>query len=94
MKRRKFMQLVGGAAIAWPLPALAQQAKGLPVVAVLFPTTEDRAVKMAAALREGLKQAGAVEGTHYSLAVRFANGDMPQLPNLQKNWMHWVLGSL
>jgi putative ABC transport system substrate-binding protein len=84
MKRRKFMQLVGGAALAWPLPALAQQTKGLPVVAVLFPTTEDRAVKMSAALREGLKQAGAVEGTHYSLAVRFASGDMPQLPKLAK----------
>jgi putative tryptophan/tyrosine transport system substrate-binding protein len=82
MERRKFMQLAGGAAIAWPLPALAQQAKGLPLVAVLFPSPEDRAVKMVAALRDGLKQAGVVEGTHYALAVRFANGDMPQLPKL------------
>jgi putative ABC transport system substrate-binding protein len=39
---------------------------------------------MVAALRDGLKQAGAVEGTHYALAVRFANGDMPQLPKLAK----------
>ena len=84
MERRKFIQLAGGAAIAWPLPALAQQAKGLPLVAVLFPTTEDRAVKMVGALRDGLKQAGVIEGTHYALTVRFANGDMPQLPKLAK----------
>jgi putative ABC transport system substrate-binding protein len=84
MERRKFMQLAGGAAIAWPLSALAQQAKGLPVVAVLFPTTEDRAIKMVAALRDGLGQAGLVEGVHYVFAVRFANGDMPQLPRLAK----------
>ena len=84
MERRKFIQLAGGAAIAWPLPALAQQAMGLPLVAVLFPTTEDRAVKMVAALRDGLKQAGVIEGTHYALTVRFANGDMPQLPKLAK----------
>jgi putative ABC transport system substrate-binding protein len=82
MERRRFMQLAGGAAIAWPLPALAQQATGLPLVAVLFPSTEDRAVKMVAALRDGLKQAGLVEGTQYALTVRFANGDMPQLPKL------------
>ncbi|MBR1142458.1 ABC transporter substrate-binding protein [Bradyrhizobium sp. AUGA SZCCT0431] len=84
MDRRKFMQLAGGAGIVWPLPALAQQAKGLPLLAVLFPTTEDRAIKMVAALRDGLKQAGVVEGTHYALTVRFANGDMPQLPKLAK----------
>ena len=84
MERRKFMQLAGAAAIAWPLPALAQKAAGLPLVAVLLPSPEDRAVKFVAALRDGLKQAGLVEGTHYVLAVRFANGDMSQLPKLAK----------
>lgn len=84
MERRKFMQLAGGAAIAWPLSAWAQQAAGLPLVAVLLPSPEDRAVKFVAALRDGLKQAGLVEGTHYALAVRFANGDMPRLPKLAK----------
>lgn len=84
MDRRKFVQLAGGAAIAWPLHALAQQAAGLPLVAVLSPATEESAVKRVAALRDGLKQAGLIEGTHYALAVRFANGDMPQLPRLAK----------
>lgn len=82
MERRKFVQLAGGAAVAWPLSALAQQAAGLPLVAVLSPATEDSAAKRVAALRDGLKQAGLVEGTHYALAVRFADGDMLQLPRL------------
>ena len=84
MERRKFIQLAGGAAVAWPLAALAQQPRGLPLVAVLFPSPEDRAVRMVVALRDGLEQAGLVEGTHYALTARFANGDMPQLPKLAK----------
>ncbi len=84
VQRRKFMQLAGGAAIAWPLPTLAQKAAGLPIVAVLLPATEESSVKRVGALRDGLKQAGLIEGTHYALAVRFANGDMPQLPKLAK----------
>lgn len=76
------MQFAGGALTASPLPALAQQAVGLPLVALLYPSTEERSVKMVAALREGLKEAGLVEGTHYTLAVRFANADMSQLPKL------------
>jgi putative ABC transport system substrate-binding protein len=82
MDRRKFMRIAGGAVIASPLPALAQQAAGLPLVAVLFPSPEERAVRLVAALRDGLKQAGLVEGSHYALTVRFANGDMQQLPKL------------
>jgi putative ABC transport system substrate-binding protein len=84
MQRRKFMQLAGGSLIALPLPALARQASGLPLVAVLLPTTEDRAVKFVGAIRDGLKQAGLVEGTNYALTVRFANGDFSQLPKLAK----------
>jgi putative tryptophan/tyrosine transport system substrate-binding protein len=84
MRRRKFLQLAGGAAIAWPLPALAQQGANLPLVAALLVTTEDGANERVAALRDGLKQAGLVEGTHYALTMRFANGDVQQLPKLAK----------
>lgn len=85
MERRRFIQAVTGAAIAWPLTASAQQARSSPIVAVLLPSPEDRAVKLVAALRDGLKQAGLVEGTHYTLTTRFANGDIPQLPRLAKD---------
>jgi len=70
MERRKFVQLAGGAAIPWPMPSLAQQGpRSLPLVAVLFPTTEERAIKMTAALLEGLKQAGVLEGVDYERAL-------------------------
>ena len=62
----------------------------MPLVAVLLPGPEDLSVQMTAALRDGLKQAGRVEGTHCSLALRFANGDMPQLPKLAKELMRWA----
>ena len=39
---------------------------------------------MIAALGDGLKQAGLIEGIHYALAVRFASGDISRLPNLAK----------
>lgn len=84
MKRREFLQLASGAAIAWPLPALAQQAASLPLVAVLIPSGEDTALVRTAALRDGLKDAGLVEGVHYTLAMRAANGDLPKLPELAK----------
>jgi putative tryptophan/tyrosine transport system substrate-binding protein len=84
MKRRKFLQLVSGATIAWPLPALAQHGASLPLVAVIHPFTEDVATERIAALRLGLKQAGLIEGTHYSLALRFANGDYSRLPEFAR----------
>ncbi len=84
MKRRKFLQLASGAVIAWPLPASAQQGTSLPLVAVIIPFTEDIATERTAALRLGIKQAGLLEGTHYALALRFANGDYSRLPELAK----------
>jgi putative tryptophan/tyrosine transport system substrate-binding protein len=83
MRRREFIGLVCGAA-TWPLKASAQQAANLPVIAILVPFTEDNAVSRAAALRLGLKQAGFIEGTHYVLALRFANGDYSRFPELAR----------
>jgi putative ABC transport system substrate-binding protein len=84
MRRRAFIKILGGAAAAWPLKALAQQAANLPVVAMMTPFKEDNAVERAAALRLGLKQAGFVEGTHYVLALRFADGDYARFPELAR----------
>lgn len=81
MRRRQFIGLMCGAA-AWPLKASAQQSANLPLVAVIIPFNEDIANERTAALRLGLKQAGLVEGTHYALALRFADGDYSRLPEL------------
>jgi putative ABC transport system substrate-binding protein len=83
MRRREFISLIGGAA-TWPLTASAQQAANLPIVAMVTPFTEDNAVERAAPLRLGLKQAGLIEGTHYALALRFANNDYSRFPGIAK----------
>src|SRR5687767_1821580 len=79
MRRRKFLQLAGGAATTWPPPVLAQQSAGFAACSGVHTPREDAAVRRTAALRDALKQAGLVEGMHYVLAMCAANGDIPKL---------------
>jgi putative ABC transport system substrate-binding protein len=83
MKRREFIGLIGGAA-AWPLAAGAQQPANLPLVAVIVASTEQIANARAASIREGLKQAGLIEGKDYVLTLRFLDGDYARLPEIVK----------
>jgi putative ABC transport system substrate-binding protein len=82
MKRRKFLQLIGGVSLARPSLALAQQRTGPQLVAFLTPFSEEMATERTTALRVGLKQAGLVEGVDYVLALRFANGNLSRVPEL------------
>ena len=87
MKRREFVGLVGGAvALSFPRPGYAQTKTDLPVVGLLLLLRSDNPVveSRIAALRQGLKEAGFIEGTNYSLAVRFADGDPLRYPQLAK----------
>jgi putative tryptophan/tyrosine transport system substrate-binding protein len=86
MRRREFIKLIGTAALSFPRPGYAQTKTDLPVVGLLMihkPET-NTAKERVAALRKGLQEAGFVEGTNYSLAVRFAEGDVNRLPELAK----------
>jgi putative ABC transport system substrate-binding protein len=85
MRRRKFIRLVGGAA-AWPVLARAQQTGKIPVVGFLWGgSAETTAAKeRVAAVRKGLQEEGFIEGANYSLAVRFAEGDLNRLPQLAR----------
>ncbi len=76
MKRREFITLVGGAA-AWPLAARAQQARvyTIGVLTLTNPNPEP----LLQALREGLHEAGYVEGLNLRLEIRSAAGT----PDLQ-----------
>jgi putative ABC transport system substrate-binding protein len=81
------LQAAGGALIAWPIQVRAQKdAKDakLPLVAVLYPGTEEVFKPRVAAVRGGLKDEGLVEGRDYVLEARFASGDSSQLPRLAK----------
>jgi putative ABC transport system substrate-binding protein len=81
MTRRKFIAIVGGAAALWPVASTAQQA---PVIGYLGSTS----LSVQAGLngfRQGLKEAGYVEGQNIAIEFGWAEGDYTRLPALAAN---------
>src|SRR5438105_4035664 len=78
--RRDFITLLGGAA-AWPLPAQAQQ-EGVPVIGFLGATSPEPNVEMLRDLRQGLKEAGYVDGENVAIEYRWAENQRDRLPAL------------
>jgi putative tryptophan/tyrosine transport system substrate-binding protein len=79
MRRRKFIKLLGGGAVAWPLAARAQQPT-LPVIGFLSSRSPSESASEVAAFRQGLREAGFVERQNLAIEYRWAEGQYNRLP--------------
>jgi putative ABC transport system substrate-binding protein len=81
MKRRNLITLLGGAAVAWPFAAHAQQ-KAMPLVAYFSIGSAAGRERFSDAFRKGLADSGYIEGKNLALEFDWAGDDYSRLPRL------------
>ncbi len=81
MKRRDVLVGLGGSVAVWPLSALAQS-QPVPVIGFLNSASPGPFAAFAHAFREGLREAGFVDGNNVTIEARWAEGHYERLPNL------------
>ena len=82
MRRREFITLIGGTAVAWPSVALAQQTSKVWRVGMLDTTPATLNAANIDAFRRGLRQLGYVEGQNLIIEYRSGEGRIERFPEL------------
>jgi putative ABC transport system substrate-binding protein len=80
MRRREFIRLLGGAAVAWPLAARAQQPSGVRRIGVFLPSAaaDPETMSRITALSQGLQELGWTDGRNMRIEFRFGAGNAEQ----------------
>jgi putative tryptophan/tyrosine transport system substrate-binding protein len=74
MRRRDFITLLGGATVAWPFAARAQQADKLPTIGFLVPGAPSSHGQWVAAFAQRMRELGCIEGRTVAIEYRWAEG--------------------
>ena len=87
MRRREFITLVGGTAVAWPMGVQAQQPSKVRRIAVLSQgSIHTHPTPVFRAFLERLREVGWIEGQNLSIDWRFSEGSAAPLGRLRLNW--------
>ena len=81
IQRRSFITLLGGAAATWPMAARGQQ-PAMPVIGFLRSTAAASSAQFVSAFRQGLKEAGFVDGENVAIDYRWGDDQLDRLPGL------------
>jgi putative ABC transport system substrate-binding protein len=87
MRRRDFIKAIARSAAVWPLAARAQQSS-MPVIGFLRSTSLADSTPFVTTFRQGLKEAGFVEGQNVAIELLFAEGRSDRLPELVADLIH------
>jgi len=82
MRRRDFLGVLSGAAVAWPQTVMGQGAKGRRLIGRLSFASRDAALRYTGRFLAGMRELGYAEGRHFEMVYGMANFDTDRLPRV------------